>query len=59
MSKEINNLNNGLNNIYATKSELEELKAVSGDINELRDELTLKNTMSEGIDILNIITRKL
>ena len=59
MSKEINNLNNGLNNIYATKSELEELKALSGDINELRDELTSKNAISEGIDILNIITRKL
>ena len=31
MSKEINNLNNGLNNIYATKNELEELQTAVGE----------------------------
>lgn len=55
-AEQLNHMEDG---IEAVSNEVEELRALSGDINALRDELTLKNAISEGIDILNEITRKL
>ena len=52
-AEQLNHMEDG---IEAVSNEVEELRALSGDINALRDELTLKNAISDGIDILNEIT---